>query len=117
MSKLILMALLLLFSAAVSSQSSDPMRPELAIPGLTTNPAPEENEGAEGATKAPIELVLHGIKRHSDRRVAIINGELVRAGDTLFDARIIAIQPNSVSLLRQQQVIELYLTPQSIKQP
>jgi len=48
-----------------------------------------------------------------DRQLAIVNGKTVKKGDVIEGARVIAIHPNKVSVVRRGEKIELSLLKNS----
>lgn len=66
------------------------------------------------ATDAPAEasatLHLQAILRGPERASAVINGQNLKVGDRLGDARLVAVRPHSVVIVRQGQQQELRLS-------
>ena len=94
----------LVHAAAPSSQGlPDPTRPPAAA-------APAQ-AGADAASAAVPQLqsVLVG-QAAGERRVAVIDGESVRVGESFRGARVVRIADNEVELLRgrERQVLRLY---------
>jgi MSHA biogenesis protein MshK len=78
------------------------------LPDPTRPPAGFGQNQAESA--APTEPVLQSILISPSRRVAIISGKTVKAGDKFGDALVVAIGANEVVLKsgKNQQVLKLY---------
>jgi MSHA biogenesis protein MshK len=94
----------LVHAAAPSSQGlPDPTRPPAAA-------APAQ-AGADAASAAVPQLqsVLVG-QTAGERRIAVIDGESVRVGESFRGARVVRIADNEVELLRgrERQVLRLY---------
>ncbi|MFC3678689.1 hypothetical protein [Bacterioplanoides pacificum] len=94
----LMMALLTLFMA-VGVQAADPTRP----------PAWLQRGTAVAPVLAPRSYVLQQILIQGERRRAVINGRLLQPGDTIDDARVVAVNPTNVTLktARQQLTISL----------
>jgi hypothetical protein len=60
---------------------------------------------------------LNGIRIREDERSAILNGTLVRAGDTVGGARVLEINPAEVVLLQDSQKVVVKLMLSGIKKP
>ena len=98
--RLVVLATLLGFTivARVSAQTlDDPTRPYRA---------PASN-GPAGEARRSFEL--SGVLLSSSRRIAVINGELYREGDTVDGARVVRIDPRSVRLQRGDQIVVVEL--------
>jgi MSHA biogenesis protein MshK len=98
--------LLLLFSFWLTSvtfagQLQDPTRPQFANPKAPTQVS---------------EYELNAIILSVDRRIAVINGKSLRVGDMVEDAKVVAIEPNTVQLLGSNGRITLTLLNQSVRQ-
>lgn len=101
-----LLGMALWTSLAVGSDLlSDPTRPPAAIG------APSES-AAEMAGSA---LDLSAVFYAEGRRVAIINGQRVRENDRVGSARIVAIEPDRVRLLRGNDTIVLEVVSGDVK--
>jgi MSHA biogenesis protein MshK len=85
-------------SAAIAEELPDPTRPPAGF---------GQNQGETGAPAGP---VLQSILISPTRRIAIISGKTVKAGDKFGDARVVAINANDVILKsgKSQQVLKLY---------
>ncbi len=79
---------------------SDPMRP----PAFAAPAGTAEGEPSAGA------LVLQSTLMSEGRRIAMIGGKPVKVGDRIGEARIVAIEPTSVTLREgaSDRVLELY---------
>ena len=104
MAALLALASSLVHAAAPSIQGlPDPTRPPAAA-------APAQ-AGADAASAAVPQLqsVLVG-QAAGERRVAVIDGESVRVGESFRGARVVRIADNEVELLRgrERQVLRLY---------
>lgn len=64
---------------------------------------------AAAERQAPAALHLQAIFRSAQSARAVLNGQSLRVGDTLADARVLAINTNSVLIERdgQQQMLRL----------
>ncbi|MCE2944908.1 MAG: hypothetical protein ACK5S2_05735 [Lysobacteraceae bacterium] len=102
----VLALLLVVAGPAVASGVPDPTRP--AVPAASVDAAP--------GTPAP-SLVLQSTMVSGDQRSAIINGAFVRPGDTLGEARVVAIGPGWVRLEGASGPTELRLSYSSIARP
>ena len=94
----LLMAFLALFITA-GVQAADPTRPPAWLQrGTTAVPV-----------LAPGSYVLQQILIQGERRRAVINGRLLQPGDTIDDARLVAVNPTNVTLktARQQLTVSL----------
>jgi MSHA biogenesis protein MshK len=93
----------LVHAASSSSQGlPDPTRPPAA--------ATPAQAGADAAPAVPqLQSVLVGQAR-AERRIAVIDGESVRVGESFHGARVVRIADNEVELLRgrERQVLRLY---------
>ncbi|WOF78324.1 Type II secretory pathway component [Pseudomonas sp. FeN3W] len=90
-------ALCLLLLLPASAYALDPTRP----PAAFVTAAVER--------QAPATLHLQAIFRGAQSARAVLNGQSLRVGDTLADARVLAIHTNSVLIERdgQQQTLHL----------
>jgi MSHA biogenesis protein MshK len=66
--------------------------PAAMVPAAVTRPA----DSAEGPAVKDGSYKLTGIMRGPDGSVAVINGEIVKVGETVGDAKVIKINTNSV---------------------
>jgi len=73
-----------------------------------------EKEAAQ-ADKSQASLTLTAIAWDKARPLAIINNEVLGVGDTINEARIIAIEKSKVKLDLNNQIIELELTTEEIR--
>jgi MSHA biogenesis protein MshK len=78
----------------------DPMRPSGVTPSAATSAAPRP----AAVSSLKLEGVIAGAQR-----VAIINGRLVRAGDTVAGARVLEISAHSVRCERAGKILTLTL--------
>ncbi len=102
----VLLPLLVLAASAFAAGVPDPTRP--AVPMAAAEAAP--------GTPAP-SLVLQSTMVSGTQRSAIINGERVRPGDAIGDARVAAIGPGWVRLEGASGSTELRLSYSSIVRP
>jgi len=84
---------------AAAGWGYDPFRP--AIKAVVE---PTDN------SKKDLKWVLSGIIYNERSPMAVINGRMVRTGDVINDARVVAIEPKSVLLERDGQHITLKVT-------
>ncbi|MFH0940819.1 MAG: hypothetical protein V1840_03080 [Candidatus Omnitrophota bacterium] len=78
----------------------DPFVPLISSSGYLLNLEPEENAA----------LCLEGIMYdQKGDSMAIINGELVRVGEPIADAVVSSIDPNKVTIIKDNQKVELEL--------
>lgn len=103
--------------------TSVPPPPEVALDRLpewprdpfarTRDLKPAVAPAVEAPTPAPEpDLVVSSILMSPERRLAIVNGQIFRVGDTIQSARIVDIQPRAViveSPTRGRQTIELQM--------
>jgi hypothetical protein len=80
---------------------ADPDPPPAPAPPLAAEPAP-----------APPAFMLSGILRSGDEFRAILNGQVLRVGDTVDDARIEAIDSQGVRLRVAGEAVHVPLPPQ-----
>ncbi len=99
---LLLLFLLPMYSAA-EPVFRDPTQP-LVLPDKTS----EKTQGP---------LALQAIFISSNRRIAIINDELLKIGDEIQAQRLIAIESNFVILDNAGEKVVLYLVMQPVKKP
>ncbi len=59
---------------------------------------------------------LSGIWIHEGRRLALINGRLVRPGQMVDGAKLVAVTPTTAKLQRGGRIITVRLVPRRIKQ-
>jgi MSHA biogenesis protein MshK len=88
--------------AAFAQALGDPMRPP-ATPG--PSPAEGSKESASAAARLQSVLISPG------RRVAVIDGRVVRLGERIGDARLVAISESQVVLRRPSGRETLKLNP------
>jgi MSHA biogenesis protein MshK len=94
--------------AALAQALADPMRPP-------ATPAPSPAEGAADAEKAAARL--QSVLISPARRVAVIDGRVVRLGERVGDARLVAISESQVVLQRANGRETLKLNPVVEKKP
>ncbi|MCW8824953.1 MAG: hypothetical protein OQK78_00875 [Gammaproteobacteria bacterium] len=106
------MLLAIPFSADAAEQV-DPMRPDDQSIVKSTN----TGSGAKAATKSSpqISLWIQSIQIGEDERSANISGKLVKVGDKIRGAQVIAIEHNQVRLRRGGELIKLKFLPRKIK--
>lgn len=114
MSKHLSLILLLVISlSAMAIEQVDPMRPddqaETTKNGVGT--------GSKAVTKAPTSISwwLQSIQIGERERSATINGRLLKIGDKIGSARLIAIEHDQVKLRRGGKQIKLMFLPRTIK--
>ncbi len=78
----------------------DPFVPLITPAGYLVNLEPEKNPSLN------LEGIMYDPKGDS---IAIINGELVRVGDTIGDAVLASIEPAKVTIIQNNQRVELEL--------
>lgn len=96
---------LALLAAPLGAQTlSDPTQPPAAL----LSPA------RAGDAPAPVAAGLQSVlisRNAGGRKVAVINGQVVRVGERLGDAKVIGIGPDSVTLRRGKAVETMKLFP------
>ena len=108
----VLLAISLSFSA-MALERVDPMRPddqaETTKNGIGTD--------SKAVTKAPppVDWWLQSIQIGERERSATINGRLLKIGDKIGSARLIAIEHDQVKLRRGGKQIKLMFLPRTIK--
>ena len=75
-------------TVAQEPRVQDPMRP----------PAPPRSEGAAGSPVAGLSLTA--VLVSASRRIAIVNGQIYREGDSVNGEEIVAIEPGSILIRR-----------------
>jgi MSHA biogenesis protein MshK len=98
------------YGAAPAQMLRDPTRPPAQLVALRAGAA-----GAGGASAAPqLQSVLIG-RQAGGRRVAVIDGETVRLGDSFRGARVARMTQTEVELVRgrERQVLKLF-APEAI---
>jgi MSHA biogenesis protein MshK len=98
----LLLAVLLTWAALLSQAQAQ------AQPQDPTQP-PQTLVGAVAIEKPSITLSLDSILIGDDRRVAVINGEVVGEGDSLADTRIVRIGSDNVLVRRAGESARLEL--------
>jgi len=83
--------------AAADSALPDPTRP--AVQRSATAQAPAPRWHLESTLVSP------------ERRLAVIDGRMVRAGDRLGDAQVLEIGPDQVTLRSDERIVHLRLLP------
>lgn len=78
----------------------DPFVPLISPAGYLLNLEPEDNNALN------LEGIMYDPKGDS---IAIINGELVRAGETIGDAVLTSIEPNKVTIIKDNEKVEIDL--------
>ena len=90
----------------LAAELIDPTRPIMARPVTTSAATP---------IQAASELKLEAILLSNDRRLAIVNGKLLRVGDRLGDTRIEAITAAAIRYSRAGRSHTLQLAQPTIK--
>jgi MSHA biogenesis protein MshK len=93
--------------AALAQALADPMRP----------PAAPAASPAEGAKDSPPAMRLQSVLISAARRVAVIDGRLVRQGERVGDGKLVAISESHVVLQRPHGRETLKLNATVDKQP
>ena len=113
-----LLVLLLLPPLSLAVEPADPMRRDdqpLPVP----SPVVKQGKSAESSTSikgaARHHLILQSIQLATGERSATINGKLLKVGDKIGRAQIVAIEHNSVRLRKGREEINLMFLPRSIK--
>ena len=102
---MIFAALMLLgFSPLCGAELSDPTRPERW-----------QAPAASGAAPAGPKLTLSSVLIGSDRRLAVIDDELVGVGDSVSGYRVIEIQAHSVLVASSGGTARLQLDPNNVR--
>jgi len=91
----------LLLMASVALAAGDPMKPNYyEFTGGSLN-------------KAMGALTLDMVLFSEERQLAIVNGKTVKEGDVIEGARVVAIYPHKVSVVRRGKLIDLSLLKNS----
>ena len=85
----------------------DPTKPAFH-PAANAPLVVNEEVGSEEATR---ELALSSILISSNRRVAVINGQIVKRDELIEGGRVVSIEPGRVVLDDAGEKIELFLLP------
>lgn len=93
--------------AALAQALRDPMRP----------PAAAEGGAVAAAGEAPVAARLQSVLISPARRVAVIDGRVVRVGERVGDATVVAISESQVVLQRADARETLKLNPVVEKRP
>lgn len=85
--------------------------PALAMDDPTEPPfrSPSSMPVIEGEAEVVPELALSSILISSDRRVAVINGQILKRNELIQGVRVVAIEPGRVLLDNAGKKIELFL--------
>lgn len=84
----------------------DPTRPADYVPEpVVTRQAPEYS----------MNWTVSAIRISADESTAIVNGRLVREGERIGEATIVAISPGAVMLEYRREEIEINLVPDNVK--
>jgi len=107
----LLSLLLLLPLSAQAVEQADPMRPDdysgaAAISGKTTTKIKKTNR---------IALWVQSIQIAQGERNATINGKLLKIGDKIRGAQLVAIEHDQVRLRKGGELIKLMFLPRTIK--
>lgn len=92
-----LLACLLLAAAPTAAELVDPMRPSYALPADTPSAAPASA------------LAVSAVFISGDRRVAVVNGQRVRIGETVGGAVVSRIERDRVSFRRGERTFDVPL--------
>lgn len=74
-------------------------------------------EVEQDVTQKGMQWRLNGIQIRDGERTAILNGHVVKAGDSLGAARIVEINPAEVVLMQESQKIVVKLVLSGVKKP
>ncbi|NOR52153.1 MAG: hypothetical protein GQ470_05985 [Gammaproteobacteria bacterium] len=121
MSKAFSLLAILLFVPLVSTAIAadvqdvliDPMRPDDQAVAITQDKQPQASKKI--IKPAHSNLWLQSIQLGAGERSATINGKLLKIGDKIGRAKVIAIEHNQVKLLRAGEQINLMFLPRTIK--
>ena len=107
---------IVLITISLSSQAAeriDPMRPD----DRASMQKSGDTNSTKATTKAParVSLWLQSIQIGEAERSANINGKLLKIGDQIRGARLIAIEHNQVQLRKGGELIILKFLPRKIK--
>jgi MSHA biogenesis protein MshK len=86
------------------------------LPDPTRPPAIIESAGEQNASVASSGPVLQSVLISPTRRIATINGQVLKPGDKFGEARVMKITENEVVLRNGQEMQTLKLFPQVEKQ-
>jgi MSHA biogenesis protein MshK len=86
------------------------------LPDPTRPPAMSESAGEQDASAASSGPVLQSVLISPSRRIATINGQVLKLGDKFGEARVTKITENEVVLRNGQEMQTLKLFPQVEKQ-
>ena len=78
----------------------DPFVPLISASGYLMNLEPEDSSALT------LEGIMYDPKGDS---IAIINGELVRVGDTISDAVLVSVEPAKVTVIKDNQKVDMSL--------
>ena len=92
-----LLAVLLLAAAPAGADLADPMRPSYALPADTQGAAPVSA------------LAVSAVFISGERRVAVVNGQRVRVGETVGGAVVSRIERDRVSFRRGERSFDVPL--------
>lgn len=108
-------AILLMGPASVSVWAlSDPTRPaEYRPPEVSSDPGLQGSEA--GAEAAEVRYALQYVLVSKNRKYAVINGNRVFEGDHVGDARVLRIEPGSVTIRASGVVQDLSMGFKDIK--
>lgn len=95
---------MLLIPMSVDAVAADPMQPSYAKPQTKTRVSPK---------RRPAAYRLQAIMGTAESRIAIINGQVVKPGDTVGNARLRRVSAGSVELQdrRRRWMLRLPVTP------
>lgn len=86
---------------------AQPMRDPTRPPGVTAS-GEEENAGT---------MRLTAIMNSTGSNIAIINGQILKVGDTIDDYKVVAIQPQAAILEHDGEQLKLPIVQNNFKQP
>ena len=91
-----------------SKGKRDPFVPLLAADGQRFRPPGLDEEVMTQAIGMALQGVVYEPKAES---YAVIDGQVVREGDEIGGAKIIKIEPNSVTIQKENQISQIVLQP------
>ncbi len=92
--------------SAAAEELPDPMRPPNIWARSTTAPV-----------SAPSDWQLHMTRISAGQRFAVLNGRLVKPGDEVSGARVVAVGRNAVELSKGGKKFRVALSRTSVKRP
>lgn len=94
--KSFLLVAALALSTVAQAELRDPTRPSYGLP-------------AGNSTESPSALRVSAVFISGERRIAVINGQRLRVGETIAGATVTAIDKNNVSFVRSGRVFTVSL--------